>query len=360
MNAFPAMVRMTWVAATAGIAASAAAQSRTELMYRVVDLSLPPASTVMGVSDSGRAAGNYFGIGGQRRGFVWSGGALSDIGTLGGIAQALAVNSAGTAVGYSVDAQGRQRAVRFAGGVLTDLGTLHNGVNAAATGINTAGWVIGMSEMRIGNAWYQRAALWRDGAVLDLGTFGGEYSEANAINDAGQVVGWAWTPFPARQQRAFLWTDSAGLRDLGALGSTGAIAQDINEFGAVVGSSTLVAPWNPVHAFLWTPQTGMIDLGTPPGAYDSSAVAVNNSGQIVGNSFLPQECRTEGFVWQNGTMRWLNELVEPASGWVIINGHDINDFGVIAATARQGTGTYRAVLLVPIRPAPLPSATSAR
>jgi uncharacterized membrane protein len=36
-----------------------------------------------------------------------------------------------------------------------------------------------------------RAALWKDGDITDLGTFGGNNSCAGAINNRGQVVGGA-------------------------------------------------------------------------------------------------------------------------------------------------------------------------
>jgi probable HAF family extracellular repeat protein len=70
---------------------------------------------------------------------------------------------------------------------MTDLGTL-GGLNSSATGINSRGQVVGVSDIP-GNQ--HRAFLW-SGSMTDLGTLpGGFRSEAAAINASGEVVGYS-------------------------------------------------------------------------------------------------------------------------------------------------------------------------
>jgi len=92
----------------------------------------------------------------------------------------------------------------------------------------------------------------------------------------------------------------------------------------------------------------MTDLGVPAGAYDSSATAINNTGLVVGSSFLPVECRVEPLFWEKGVLHRLNDLIDPLSGWTVVTADDIDDAGNIAATARRDGSSYRPVLLVPV------------
>lgn len=340
------------LAALAGLATGAMAtlaSAQTDVRYAVVELGTPQGSSPLGMSDAGHITGLYFAQNGQRRPFLWDNGVVSDIAAFPANSQALDVNDHAVVVGYAVDVQDRQRAVKVQGGVLTDIGTLPGGIHAAAHDINNSGWIAGMSQRRQGNDMLQRAALWRNGTVIDLGTFGGEYSEANALNDAGQVVGWAWRPLPTRRTHAFLWSQATGLLDLGTLGGPTSNATDINEHGAVVGSSNPAD--SELHGFVWTAESGMIDLGVPEGGFDSRAAAINDAGQIVGVSFFLEGCIVQPLLWEDGQIHLLDDLIDPGSGWNLVQAFDINNRGEIAAIARRGAEPYRAVLLAPTGPA---------
>src|SRR5205823_3247543 len=105
--------------------------------------------------------------------FLYSGGAMHDLGVLSGNnSQALAINNAGHIVGTSGPN------VLWANGTTTDLG----GFSPAA--INDAGQVAGSVQASDGS---QPVALWANGAVKVLGGLAGyQTSVAAGINAAGQ------------------------------------------------------------------------------------------------------------------------------------------------------------------------------
>jgi probable HAF family extracellular repeat protein len=83
------------------------------------------------------------------------------------------------------------------------------------------------------------------------------------------------------------WTAIANaqytITDLGVLAGHQSTAYAINDSGQVVGYSYANQNGTTIHAFLWTAATGMQDLGTL-GGYNSVAEAINNAGQVVGCS----------------------------------------------------------------------------
>ena len=81
--------------------------------------------------------------------------------------------------------------------------------------------------------------------------------------------------------------------DLGTLGGSRSSAVAVNDAGQVVGWSGLDGAG--AHAFSWTAAGGMIDLGTLGGS-GSYASAVNDAGQVVGNSSPAGEPRPRVFV----------------------------------------------------------------
>ena len=103
-------------------------------------------------------------------------------------AQANDINDDGTIVGELKTASAEHRAfIRPAGGPVQELGTL-GGTFSSANAMNSSGLIAGYSL----NGSNRGRAMSYDPAtstMTDLGTLGGDYSEANGVNDAGFIVG---------------------------------------------------------------------------------------------------------------------------------------------------------------------------
>ncbi len=102
----------------------------------------------------------------------------------------------------------------------------------------------------------------------------GPGSEAVAVNDNGQAV----VNF---NDRAFLWTLKAGLTDLGDLGGGKSYGYAINNLGQIVGESYIDATTS--HGFLWDGQ--MSDLGALSSGGRRIATSINNLEQVIGSFF---------------------------------------------------------------------------
>lgn len=163
-------------------------------------------------------------------------------------------------------------------------------------------------------------AVATDYIIEEIGTFGGTTSWARGVNNGGKVVGYAKDA--AGNDRAFLYADG-NMVDLGTLGGPKSLALDINDYDQVVGQAYVDGMF--YHAFLW--QAGlMTDLGTLPGRYDSIGFALNDLGQVVGNSLAGGD--NHAFLFDGSSMTDLGTL-----GGSTSEAKNINDSGQIVGHA---------------------------
>jgi probable HAF family extracellular repeat protein len=181
--------------------------------------------------------------------------------------------------------------IRDPGGTARPLAAPVGGTRVAGGRLNAQGEVVG-------NAFFaddgqNRAVYWSAaGDVRRLPDLPGvSSSDAADINALGIVVGQGGTdpgtPDPLRS-RALLWDVAGGsVRDLGTLpGDPGARANAINDAGEVVGGSGTNPGDANTRPFLWTAAEGMLDLSTLLDASGQgwtlhSPTAINNRGQIL-------------------------------------------------------------------------------
>jgi hypothetical protein len=313
--------------------------------------------------------------------------------------QANDINDSRTAVGFQgkshpifIESQGN-RAVRWnAAGDATELanissytidsggGDIYDVANAEAYAINNAGIAVGYSAIyeQSGLNRGRRAVRWNATGMatelghLGLGQTGSTTSEAWAVNEAGDAVGFA-TKFDVQGltdgQRAVRWnagaTEAVELQVLGTdpTGNTISKAYTLNEAGTAVGwldkfstegiaQGTRAVTWNATGAV-----TELGALSAPEGIPSfSQAFDINEAGLAAGMAGDPNASRA--VYWTaDGMPVDLNTLIAPNSGWVLERALAISDTGWIAGIGKFDdgsggvTGTYDRVFMLQL-PAP--------
>jgi probable HAF family extracellular repeat protein len=229
---------------------------------------------------------------------------------------------------------------------MTPLPTL-GGNNGSALGINNRGQVVGLAETATpdpscsaSEALRLKPVLWEKGEAHELPTLPGfPIGAAIAINEAGQAVGVS-VDCDVVFGHALLWYNGA-VTELENLGTSPA-PTDINNRGQVVGSADMPGG----GAFLW--HNGVItDLGALPGDVVSHGGAINDKGQVIGQSCdMNDSCSV--FLWQNGVMTDLNTLIPADSPLFLFDVGSINSRGeIVGAAVKKSTFEFRAFLAIP-------------
>jgi probable HAF family extracellular repeat protein len=228
------------------------------------------------------------------------------------------------------------------------------GNNGQASAINNRGQVVGYAETANADPTCPPTptilpVLWEKGQAQPLPTVGSDPDgTAFGINDLGQAVGYSGDCFNAKH--AVMWRSGIAfpLQDLGFPRSNIGLA--INNLGQIAGQ-VRKADGSARVAALWQPDGTLTVLGTL-GQHASQATGINNLGQVVGSTFDSSPGWSGGFIWQNHVMTDLNTLIPADSNLFIINASNINERGQISGMAfvlaGSHTGEIRSILLTPV------------
>jgi probable HAF family extracellular repeat protein len=307
------------------------------------------------LDDSGAIAGTY--VAGAETGiFRWDG-TLQRTPLPEGISASVAATAGGLVVGTlasSGRATGEDHAFVAASGAIHDLGTL-GGTWSRAHAVNEAGLVVGAAALASGEV---HAFSWKDGVMIDLGTLAGQaFSEALAIAPDGVPLGRScdFSTVPCHVVRF----GRTGLSDLGGLSDASGVIS-MNPAGDVAMYRY------PGEAFLW--REGVVhDISGEAAAYawsrlgvfaggrlSSALCAPNGAGDAVVAIWVPISEGDSGILVlrHDGALYDVNDLLQPQPivEWPrrIDGAQAINARGQILAYSRRAGGTH--LLLTPKAP----------
>jgi probable HAF family extracellular repeat protein len=320
--------------------------------YRVTVVG-PPNSGATDINNAGVVVGTYPASGGATHGFLNRGRGLVDLGALGGrSSDAQAINDRGEVLGNWITAGGQQRGYVYHHGRQRDIGVIP-GRPTTYVDINNTGYILALGGSADPSVSSLRSFLRApDGKFKDIGNL--PFDEPTAtlavtLNNRNQVTGQSGPLLPPDPPlRAFIWTKGV-MRELGDLGMEPSDGLAINDRGQVAGYAAVPAIIHGQVAVLYS-NGRVIRIDTRPDTVTSrfsSGEGINNHGHVVGSSD-----HLSGFIYRGRRMESLNSLIDPKLGWNIQFPRAINDAGQIAATAYR-KGVPYAVRLDLIRPSVL-------
>lgn len=308
----------------------------------------------------------------------------------------VAINSVNTVAGMRANPTnwGKTPLVSVGGAAWTPLPLPAGATGGFPTALNDSGTMVGVADMASG----RRAIRWQPGAagyvVEVLPLLPGELaSYATGINNNGQIVGARAGILGTPYGFGWLYNDADGLVSLDAKYGWFATPSDINDPGVILSETQTFD--------LVTKTVTDVGLSGPASDNPIGGVAINNAGQILGNTTLRSSSLNiakvyrytpgSGWLYISGTSKYtlgtgfnnlgdvgwgelgagiyfeavgqyaLGNLLDPATaaaGWVI-NGSGclINDHRVVVTSGKNsGTAQSGAVLLTPAGQLPPPAA----
>ena len=194
--------------------------------------------------------------------------------------------------------------------------------------------------------------------LIDIGASLGSYNWGSSINQSGHVTGTYWAGTGRSRSGAFLW-DGSSMRDIGNLGYVGpngdtfATGVGINDSGHIMGVSYL--PDGSGRPFLWD-GIGMtaLQLAIPGGRFE--VWGINIRDQIVGAQYYANGSYRPT-MWDSPASAgmalpsWLPTIVDQF--WTTSVALAINDAGTVAGIAvltavSWGTGTVPQLVGTPL------------
>lgn len=328
------------VAAGAAVFAAVAAAAAQDWQIQALDpLGFNGGAVASGINDSGQVVGYAFDSNGDSRPMLWGNGSAQELGYISSTneGEAYKINNQGQIVGWSATESGSWRATIWNGGVATNIGTLGSGVSSFAMNINDNGVVAGSSYF--GTAGSHAFTWTAGGGLVDYGSFtpghSMYYAGFNGINNNGFLVGTGYRLFSPYHA---VWANAGqgSITDLAAPGQfSHSMANAVNDAGVVVGYSNNGS--GSEHAGIFTGPGQFTSIDTL-GLGASRAFDVNESNWIVGDAFgeVNGEWVQTAFLYRDGVMIDLSSVLPASSGWsavTIANG--INEQGQIV-----GVGIY--------------------
>jgi probable HAF family extracellular repeat protein len=284
------------------------------------------------------------------------------------------------------------------GSCYRDLGTL-GGPGSSVTGLNSHGLVVGVSQTSGAYPNNQHAYVYDPATkqTKDLGTAGGDWAEATDISDTGLVVGvahaatgdygvtWdaatgAWqrlasgsfsSVLPLRAGRTgwiagvgetsssretVVWDTNGNLIRVGLLpgmpaaglpNGTWSYPTGINSHGQVIGVTRAGVCQNTgdpgclPNGFVWDSMRGLRPLNPPlfNGANTASPAAINDDGDIIGNTYSIGGSAGPGAWWRADTLEYRMPPQPPDSAFFV----DLNNQGIalLSAPVSQGSSETR-------------------
>ena len=331
-------------------AATTRSQGQASGTYSITELPVPvPAEywAPVGINQQGVVVGTLF-RDGVRQTIRWTNAVPELLGDMFPHVNVTGINSSGAIVGWAYDGL-RSLGVLFSNGAWSVLPSLTDG-HSQPLGIRDDGTIVGNSTNASG---VQAAVMWQNGVVTELWSDAGP-SDADSINDAGQIVGGSYDGAPgpehpnARSHAVLYQNQTRTLLPCLFPGHSYAVA--INRSGTIAGYCP--HPAGSYRATIWQDGQALEDDTN----FHSDFFAINNPGEAVGY-YKDVNGLPRAMLYRNGTLIDLNTLLAPGSGWQLMYGLDINDAGWIVGNGLLH-GEWAAFLMKPAAPtnvAPTPA-----